>query len=299
MILIGPDEEVGAGPDLAIRVPMLPLRETDLLAAQTLLLPHAGDAGVLAQLRAEMGILPGRPDPMAPTGFDVASRAARAVERGWLDLAVEVPDDIEVFFAASQPIGDSRDSVVFPPLELTAAFVAALRLKPANDAAFAAAIAHSAGTRHLAAVKTNFVPGKPDDASARVPQMLVSRKLVLRAASPTRRRFQLLWVVLAVPGAAAAAPAPARTPRPAPAPAPAPAPSTLPDAPEDLIAQALALLAAAQNGTPFCDECVPGEPPPSAQAQALRDAAQEGAAFCEECAAAEQSQSDQSEDQGG
>ncbi|APR83456.1 Hypothetical protein A7982_08805 [Minicystis rosea] len=76
--------------------------------------------------------------------------------------------------------------------------------------------------------------------------------------------------------------------------APAPIEEALPPEEVDGLAQARALILAAQSGAPFCEQCVRAKAEPedtrdldqAAQARALTEAAKDGTPFCEPCAKA-------------
>jgi hypothetical protein len=256
MIIFTQNRSFRVAPKLAEPSPWLPVTCADGLAAESLLAEFAGDVRFAAALRREMAALPG-PPVIAWPARAVAAQAATAISRGAIRIAFELSDVIELFFDAHRPIGDDRDCAVFPEFDATARFLAALQRNPRNEAALAAAMAHVAGLRHLSRVRS--VGGRlaaADEARTNTVKMLVAQKLMLQPVGVSRRRFQLLWDIQRVAGSAPASPAPPPPPRVAPSSPGGPAPaSTLPDAPADITAQALALLAAAANGTPFCAEC--------------------------------------------
>jgi hypothetical protein len=131
---------------------------------------------------------------------------------------------------------------------------------PRSRAAFDAALAHPAGRRFLAALPIHGAIGlesrTPGDAASlpvRASALLAAQRVGLAPREQSRRVLRLVWLDNRRPsGVVADSPATCSAPPPPPPAMPA---SSLVDAPDDVSPQAQTLFDAAQNGTPFCEEC--------------------------------------------
>jgi hypothetical protein len=222
------------------------------------------DLAFIQALRAELWNclvwLPGE----HPYPDDVLETAQQAIADGLIGVASVLPDDAVVIFDASRPSEwDGIDTVAFAGETVGQRFVAGTLSNPRNRAAFEAALADPAGRQHVADLMhrgVGFDSQSTDDAGSmpvRAGALLAMRHLALIPHDSSRRVLRLVWLehqMLVAPQPASPASSPQSAPPPPPPPAAAPV-NTLPDAPADVSPQAQALIDAAQDGAPFCEEC--------------------------------------------
>jgi hypothetical protein len=199
-----------------------------------------------------------------PYPDDVLETAQRAIAGGLIGVASTLPDDVAIIFDESRPSEwDGIDTVAFPGEAVAQRFVTGALENPRNRAAFEAALGDPAGLQHVTDLMhrgVGFDSRSTNDATSmpvRAGALLAMRHLALLPDNAARRVLRLVWLehqMLVVPQPASPASSPQSPPPPPPPPAAAPA-NTLPDAPADVSAQAQALIDAAQDGAPFCEEC--------------------------------------------
>jgi hypothetical protein len=221
------------------------------------------DLAVIQALRDELreclAWLPGN----HPYPDDVLETGQRAIADGLIGVASELPDDVVVIFDESRPFEwDGIDTVAFAGEMVAQRFVAGTLGNRRNWEAFEAALADPAGHQHVTALMHGGVgfDSQSTEAAASMPvragALLAMRHLALIPHDPSRRVLRLVWLeheMLIAPQPVAPASAP-QSPPPPPPPPPGPV-NALPDAPADVSPQAQALIDAAQDGAPFCEEC--------------------------------------------
>jgi hypothetical protein len=198
------------------------------------------------------------PDRMIDAGM-------RAIANGAIGVGSMLPDGLVVSFDEERPWEWYKIATVVFPSEVIIGIVASnLMSTLANRRAFEAALEHPIGRgrateppRQDAAGNVGARTDTSDVLATRVAWLLATRRLALIPRDLSRRRLRLIWLehqMAIAPVATAPAPSPSHAPAPAPAPSDPPA-SVLPDAPDDLSPQAEALIEAAEQGAPFCEEC--------------------------------------------
>jgi hypothetical protein len=246
------------------------------------------------------------------TADAVMTAAARALATSQIKAARRIdPSKIVVRFNDRAPEADlAHEAWVrrsgrldFRSKKSADALIAQLAKNRQTAAEFERALTHESSRPWRAS--SLFTGGRWDVAS-----LLQSGVLALRPQSPDLSSWRIAWPLKRTTGAVTPVSLPPARPAPAlPPPAPKGPASSLPDPSDVSSPQAQSLLQAAQDGTPFCEECArlaaggptlpPAPPATSDQAQTLIAAAQRGAPFCAECArlAAEQAaQADQEAD---
>ena len=222
------------------------------------------DLAFVEALRAELwdclAWLPGD----HPYPDDVLETGQRAIANGLIGVASALPDEVVVIFDGSRPTEwDGIDTVAFAGEAVAQRFVAGTLGNRRNSEAFNAALADPAGRQHVADLMhrgVGFDSRSTDDAASmpvRAGALLAIRHLGLIPHDASRRVLRLVWLeheMLVAPLPTSPAASPQSAPPPPPPPTAAPA-NTLPDAPADVSPQAQALIDAAQDGVPFCEEC--------------------------------------------
>jgi hypothetical protein len=231
---------------------------------------------VFAQLQAELGFIQALSEELHHCGVAVPSSlpypdglidaGMQAIAHGRIGVANVLPDNVAVTFEAAWPSEWYHlGMVVFTGPMIFRNVAIKLLNTPRNRQAFETALEHPIARRQprpppMEDAAGHF-SGLTDEVAAlavRVAWLLETRRLGLAPRDASRRRLRLVWVEHNIATAGATiSPAPAPRSSPAPAPAPtsnAPA-SVLPDDPGDVSPQAQALIAAAEDGTPFCEEC--------------------------------------------
>lgn len=195
---------------------------------------------------------------------------ARVIAGGLVRVAATLPLPASIAFDAADSWGQPSHRVVrFPNAEAALAFLLVAWQDAANQQALRAALQWREAAAVIDGVRQELKGGLPgltrgaarlddlDEWRDVIILLLVRRLLVLSPANLARQQFRLVWLQHAPV-------------RPVPADAPVVAPlalpsltdliediaSTIPDAPPDLSAQALALIDASKNGLPFCEECM-------------------------------------------
>jgi hypothetical protein len=320
LLLIDQHRRIESVAARSVRVPFMlePLRH-DKARARALFADRRSDLWLLRALVEELrhcgATVPSsehHPDRIFDAGL-------HAIANGTIGVGSVLRAGAHVTFDHERPSEwYNLNTVVFPRHAITGDVAATLLRIQANRHAFEAALEHPIGrarpTRPPRQHPAGYLERPTDDSdvlAARVAWLLAIRSLALIPRDLSRRRLRLVWIEHQIAYAPATI-APAPSPAPAPAPAPSPAPSNSPvsvlaDAPEVVSPQAQALIDAANNGLPFCEECarraaeqddsaaapvfddlagvLPDELEDlSAQAQTLIDAAEKGAPFCAECA---------------
>jgi hypothetical protein len=189
----------------------------------------------------------------APFPASLIQAVGRAVATGLIKVALELPRKLRVRFEFDRPRGSTLDGAVFPRRQIAISYLADLLADEGNVAAFEAALAHPEGDLHRAFVFEGL------DHAARIGSLLGARRLILKPIESYQRRYRLMWIEQHGNFPVATAPAPERAVRASPRRRP-PSPraavaSTLPDPPDVFTPQAQALIDAAQEGVPFCEEC--------------------------------------------
>ena len=241
-------------------VPFLCLRFSGADDVLRYLAAFRNDVWFVRALQEEMRIVTGSVPVGAPHPARLIDAAARAVMRGRFRIAAELAGRIDVVFDPTR--GYERpgfDVVEFGSRPIATAFLSEQSLDGANDAAFSAALLHPASAKYfgIGGVETGLGSDQQELAE-RIAPLLWQRYLVLQPVGLSRQRFRLLWAdrsapVTTIPDAAAV-PDPVQPSRQVSAPA-SRATSSLPDPPDSVSPQAQTLIDAAQNGTPFCEEC--------------------------------------------
>ncbi len=222
------------------------------------------DLRFLQALSEELQLCGGTVPFSEPYPDGLIDAGMRAIARGAIDVASVLPDGVVITFDEEWPSEWYKFSMVgFPGRVIFATVAARLLSTPGNRHAFEAALAHPIGRRRSTEPPRQDATGHfsdPTDGSAalagRAAWLLATRNLALIPRDFSRRRLRLVWVDHQIAYAPApSSPAPSPSPAsPAPAPSSAPA-SVLPDDPGDLSPQAEALIEAAEDGAPFCEEC--------------------------------------------
>ena len=195
----------------------------------------------------------------------------RAIANGQIRVSSALPDSVTVMFDSERPSEPSRfDEVGFAEPAVALRFLFVILQTPDNQAAFTAALGHAAGVRYLNKAPSEDIAGQAPQlpnamitmarraASLLAKPYLALPHLALLPHNPSRERLRLAWLERRVPASTVAeSPPPARAASPPPTrmAAPPPPASLLPDPPATQSPQAAALVAAAKDGVPFCEEC--------------------------------------------
>jgi hypothetical protein len=194
------------------------------------------------------------PENNLPYPHALIEAAARAIADGLIGVASALPDNATLSFDSGGPSAPyGPGAIMFGNPQAAEAFVLTALRTPKHQAAFADALRHPIAARQ----------GQGDRQSGgaplhlRVAGLLLTRQLALLPWSGSRQTLRLVWAEHAVPPAPPAAAAAAPPPQAAAPPPPPPPPpqNTVPVAPADVSPQAQALIDAAQDGAPFCEEC--------------------------------------------
>jgi hypothetical protein len=194
---------------------------------------------------------------------ELVAAAAERIVRRRVRVMREMPASPDIDFEPGRPFATEAQAAVRFPAREAAREAAGAVLASARDqkkllAAITATLRHTGATAwgHAVGAPASQVRGaaaRPDDPLEKAATLLVQRRLLLLAQNVHTSLFRLAW---AVPFAAGTAPSP---PPPPPrssrqSPAPAAAPAALPP-PSGDSPQAAALIEAAEDGAPFCEEC--------------------------------------------
>jgi hypothetical protein len=193
------------------------------------------------------------PENNLPYPHALIEAAARAIADGLIGVASTLPDNATLSFDSGGPSAPyGPGAVMFGNPQAAEAFVLRALRTPKQQAAFADALRHPIAARQ----------GQGDRQSGGAPLhlrlagLLLTRQLALLPWSGSRQMLRLVWAEHAVPPAPPPPPPPPSSQSSPAPPPPSTAPqSTLPAAPDDVSPQAQALIDAAQDGTPFCEEC--------------------------------------------
>ncbi|HVC59661.1 MAG TPA: hypothetical protein VND19_04755 [Acetobacteraceae bacterium] len=252
-----------------VRVPFVRERlRYNEAGARTLFADRRSDLGFIQALREELERCRGSLPLSLPYPAGLIDAGMWAIADGMIDVASVLPDGVAVTFDEDRPSEWYKSGmVVFAGPAVSDDFVSGILKTPANQRALEAALEHPAGRRHSVVPPMRDAPrhfSRPADAPAapalRVGWLLATRLLALVPRDPSRRQLRLVWVDHHVAVAGDTSP-PAAGPPPRNVSAPAPASSSnapasvLPDAPDDVSPQAQTLIDAAEDGTPFCEEC--------------------------------------------
>jgi hypothetical protein len=235
----------------------------DLWRVRALFAPYGHDLSFIQAMADEL-MRGFRALPRAlPYPDGVIDAGERAIVGGQIAVARALPDGVALSFDQRQPSTPHwSDAVVFPRVAVAVDFLSVVLHDTDNASAVGAALDDPAGEVFAAVGGQIFVDVATLPPSARTLLLraalpLTRRYLGVLARDPSRQRLRIAWLERRVPDAVAAASA-----RPAPAVrgmAAAPPPrgpmSVLPNPPDELSPQALTLIEAARNGTPFCEEC--------------------------------------------
>lgn len=239
-------------------VPFRLLRFRDGDSAYTYLKVFAADVWFIRAVQAAMLIATGTVPVGIPHPGRLTNAAAAAAASGLLQIGVEPDDGIEISF---DPVrGYERpgfDSLVFPSLQVAGVLLFTALISRSNADAFSAAL------RHPLRPINNDIGGAAVDAELadQVAPLLWRRSLMLQLVGLSQHRYRLFWadrsapVALVATDTAPTSELPRRRQSVA-APASRRLVSQLPDAPKAVGPQAQTLIAAARDGTPFCEECV-------------------------------------------
>ncbi len=196
----------------------------------------------------------------------------RAIANGQIRVSSALPDRVTVTFDSARPSEPYRfDEVGFAGPAIALRFLFVILQTPDNQAAFTAALGHAAGVRYLNTAPSEDIAGQAPRLQGAMMAMarraaallagpyLALPHLALLPHDPSRQRLRLAWLERRVPagvGAEASPPPPRLRAASPPARAASPPPaSQLPDPPATQSPQAAALVAAAKDGVPFCEEC--------------------------------------------
>lgn len=268
MLLIDQRRRIQSVGARSIRVPFVlePLRY-DEARARGAFAAWWTDLGFIRALREELRLCGGTAPLGLPYPDGLIDAGMRAIAGGVIEVARMLPDGIVVTFDKESPSEwYNQRMVVFAGPVIPENLVAKFLNTPENRQAFEAALEHPAGRGHSTASPlqqaAGYFGGSADGSArlaARVAWLLAKRLLALVPRDPSRRLLRLVWIrelPISGPQPSAPVPSPRRaTPAPAPAPPPVTPVDVLPDAPVDVSPQAQALIDAAEDGTPFCEEC--------------------------------------------
>lgn len=214
--------------------------------------PH--DLAFMTAIVEELRRCLAAPENNLPYPHALIDAAARAIADGLIGVATALDDSVAVTFNPADPSAPyGHGAVMFGNSDAAESLVRVMLRDPKNQAAFADALQHPLAGRQGRGDRTS----EAAPLHLRLAGLLMMRQLALLPSNGSRQTLRLMWAEHAVPPAAPVAAAvspPASPPPPPPPPSDAPQ-STLPDAPDDLSPQAQALIDAAQDGTPFCEEC--------------------------------------------
>jgi hypothetical protein len=243
----------------AVKEPLAPVPFVRLLAIMSIehvrngLEGFGGDFWSMRALREEMRQVMGHVPAEAPYPRSLISAVSRAIARGTIRVAIELPAAVSICFEQTRTCGHHGfDTVVFPSLPIALRTMAEPLKDDANAAAFAAALAASEAARY----QEMIVGGA--DLPGRIAPLLAAQHLLLQPNDLSRQRFRLLWnrrqatSVAAKAGLPPDLSPPPRTPRAAPR---SRLTDALPDLPIGTSPQVQALVDAARNGAPFCEQC--------------------------------------------
>jgi hypothetical protein len=227
----------------------------DLVRVDTLFRWCQRDFGFLGALQTEMQAclswrLGAHPYPDA-----LLDAARRAIADGLIAVASELPNDWVLRFDEVRATEwDSHQLVVFPTVQMQERFVVKALETSGGRAAIAAAISDVAGR----ADRGIREPRGNGSLAVQASELLASRVLAVVPREQARSVWWLVWVQYSAPTRVTTVYVPAPPQKSAPPPQPQHSTarvSVLPDAPHDLSPQAEALVAAAEDGVPFCEEC--------------------------------------------
>ena len=194
------------------------------------------------------------PENNLPYPHALIEAAARAIADGLIGVGSTLPDKVEVTFDPRQPAAPYAPGVVtFSSADVAERFLLDAMRPDRNRAAFEASLLHPIAARQGYGERA----GAGTPTHKRLAGLLLARQLALLPRGASRHMLRLVWAEHAVPPAApTAAPPPPPPPSSTAPPPPSDAPqSTLPPPPADVSPQAQALIDAAQDGVPFCEEC--------------------------------------------
>jgi hypothetical protein len=248
----------------SVRVPFVlePLRY-DEARARGAFAAWRTDLGFIQALREELRLCGGTVPLGLPYPDGLIDAGMRAIAGGVIDVARVLPDEVVVTFDKELPSEwYNLDMVVFAGPVILEHFVSKFLNTPVNRQVFEAALEHPAGRGHSTAPPpqhtAGYFGGSADGSAglaARVAWLLAKRLLALVPRDPSRRLLRLVWIrELPISGPQPSSPVPPPR-RATPAPPSVTLVDLLPDEPDDVSPQAQALIDAAEDGTPFCEEC--------------------------------------------
>jgi hypothetical protein len=225
----------------------------DVIGARAFLDWQPHDLAFVTAIVEELRRCLAAPENNLPYPHALIEAAARAIADGLIGVATALPVNATLSFDAGGPSAPyGPGAIMFGNPQAAEAFVLTALRTPKHQAAFADALRHPFATRQ----------GQGDRQSGgaalhlRLAGLLLTRQLALLPSSGSRQMLRLVWAEHAAPPAPPAPPPPPSSQAAAPSSPPPPPPqSTLPVAPADVSSQAQALIDAAQDGTPFCEEC--------------------------------------------
>jgi hypothetical protein len=256
-----------------IPVPFVRERFThDLGRVKALFASYRYDPRYIQALTEELTHKFGSVPNALPYPAGVIDAGERAIADALIEVASALSEPVELRFDMNLPsVPHEFDAVAFAGPATAADFLAVVLGVTGNQAAvvrgtdnrtaLGAALAHPAGQRYAGVVADEQSAASTMDSGAvlvqRAAALLTRRCLAVLPQDLSRRRLRLAWLehqVPSVPAVESSAPSRAGGAPPAP-PLPTGPVSVLPDPPTELTPQAQTLIEAAQNGTPFCEEC--------------------------------------------
>lgn len=271
MLFIDGRRQIRSVPERHIPVPFVRERARhDLARVRAMLAARRHDRAYIQALSEELTHCHGTAPTALGYPHGLIDAGERAIAFGQIRVSTALPDRITVTFDSVRPSEPYRfDEVGFagPAIALRFLFVILQTLD--NQAAFTAALGHAAGVRYLNVAPSEDIVGQAPQLQGAMITMarraaallagpyLALPHLALLPHDPSRERLRLAWLERRVPasvGAESPPPPRARAASP-PARAASPPASQLPDPPAALSPQAAALVAAAKDGVPFCEEC--------------------------------------------
>jgi hypothetical protein len=247
------------------RVPFVRERlHNDEASARSLFAAWWTDLQFIEALREELHRCVGSMPLGQPYPDELIDAGMRAIANGMIDVGSALPDDVAVTFDEDRSYDWYRlEPVVFVGPGMSG-HVSRMLSTGKNRHAFEAALEHPDGRRHGTAALLLDAPSDVTlpiaDSSAlatRIAGLLAMRHLALVPCDPARQRLRLVWIeyqVVIAPQASSPAQSPQRS-TPAPAPSSNAPASVLPNGSDPVSPQAQALIEAAEQGVPFCEEC--------------------------------------------
>lgn len=229
-------------------------------AARSYLVRHWSSTFFRHVIATELLAATGQSAVLGDHSTDLLTVAAQSLARRTIQIAAALPKATDLTFDAGLPgLGFHLGSVQFDEPEIALTALRGPLGGDANSATFSRALLSPACARLLGPGDAARNAALQDAArDTMLVGLLVRKHLVLTKISLLGHRFALTWAQSQSSAEAMATEAPAPRPR---RPATTAAhrsfapPPSLPIAPTSKSPQALALIAAAQSGVPFCEEC--------------------------------------------